>query len=305
MEVTTRCGLRCIMCEHTYWEEPSRDISYQEFVSIIDQFPKLKWIGLTGIGESFLNKDFMKMLELVKSRGIYVELYDNLFFPNEGNIKKLVDLQVDKLLISCEAATPELYEQIRPGASFETVMNHIKLLFDYKKEKKSEYPKISFHYIVMKNNLEEIPHFISSVSELAQEPVSIQITRMLHYFPEVQDLYTDISEDYIQSCETLAKENNVHISWNLDVSIEKPPISQCIEWTMPFIFANGDVVPCCSANESNKREYQKKTSMGNIFETSFKEIWNGVRYQDLRKKLRQGSCPPACIDCCLYNYKRK
>jgi len=293
------------MCEHTYWKETSRDISYQEFVYIIDQFPKLKWIGLTGIGESFLNKDFLMMLELVKSRGIYIELYDNLFFPSEENIKKLVDLQVDKILISCEAATPELYEEIRPGASFEQVKKNLKILFQYKKEKQSIYPKISFHYIVMKNNLNEIPSFIKFVSEISPEPVSIQITRMLHYFPEVHDLYTEISEEFIQTCEIIASEKKVNISWNLDVSNNKPPISHCIEWTMPFIFATGHVIPCCATNESNNRNYQKKTAMGNIFETPFKEIWNGSRYRELREKIRRGSCPPACIHCCLYHYIMK
>ena len=62
IEVTTRCNLKCIICEHTYWDEPNRDMSFEQFKGIVDQFPKLKWIGLTGIGESFINKDFMKML---------------------------------------------------------------------------------------------------------------------------------------------------------------------------------------------------------------------------------------------------
>lgn len=300
VEVTTRCGLRCVMCEHTYWKEPPRDMTYDEFVFIINQFPKLRWIGLTGIGESFLNKDFLKMLDYVKSKKIYVELYDNLFFLDEEKLKKLVDLQIDKLLISCEAASQHTYEEIRPGATFDTVVKNIKFLFDYKNKAGSIYPKISFHFIVMKSNRDEIPEFIEMVSNLAGGPISIQISRMLHEYPEVTHLYGDISEDYIQYCEKIASSKSVKLSWNLDVPTNKPHISHCIEWTMPFVFVTGHVIPCCAANESNNREFQKRTSMGNIFETPFFQIWNGDKYKKLRKMIREGNCPPACKKCCLY-----
>ncbi|MFC1755621.1 radical SAM protein, partial [Thermoproteota archaeon] len=80
IEVTTRCNLRCIMCEHTYWKEKSQDMPFKDFKMIVDQFPHLIWIGLTGIGESFMNKDFLKMLRYVKSRKISVELFDTFYF---------------------------------------------------------------------------------------------------------------------------------------------------------------------------------------------------------------------------------
>ncbi|MBI5307453.1 MAG: hypothetical protein HZB37_03715 [Planctomycetes bacterium] len=50
-------------------------MSYNEFVYIIGQFPNLKWVGMTGIGTSFLNKDFLRMIEYVKSNKIDVEIY--------------------------------------------------------------------------------------------------------------------------------------------------------------------------------------------------------------------------------------
>ena len=79
IEVTTRFPLKCVFCERTYWQEANRDMTFPEFKSIIDQFPRLKWIGLTGIGESFVNKDFLRMLRYVKEKNIFVELYDNFF----------------------------------------------------------------------------------------------------------------------------------------------------------------------------------------------------------------------------------
>jgi len=303
VEVTTRCGLRCIMCEHTYWSEPPRDMSFEEFKSIINQFPRLKWIGLTGIGESFINPGFIKMLEYVKSKNIYVELYDNLFFLDESQISQIIGLEIDKLLISFDAATKETYERIRPGASFEKVVSNIFELFNLKKEKRSDFPKIIFHFIIMKDNLHEVFDYIQLVSELANEPTEIRFSRMLHNYSQVLNLFTEIDDQLIKSCERLAKHKGILISWNLDVPSDKPPVTECIEWTMPFIFANGDVIPCCSANESNKRDFQKQNSMGNIFQEPFVDIWNGTRYKQLRQHIRSGEFPPSCKDCCLYSKK--
>ena len=47
VEITTRCHLRCTICEHTYWtseEYKKQDLSFEQFKYILDQFPKLKYI---------------------------------------------------------------------------------------------------------------------------------------------------------------------------------------------------------------------------------------------------------------------
>ncbi len=232
-------------------------------------------------------------------------VYDNLFFLDETKLKQLVDLQIDKLIISSESPNSKVYEEIRVDANFETVKANIKLLFDYKHNMDSEFPKISFHYIIMKNNINLIPEFIEMACNLSKGDATIHLSRMLHNFSEVENLYVDIADEFIEYCEKIAKENSINISWSLDAPSNKPPMSQCIEWTMPFIFVNGDVIPCCSSNESNRRDLQISTSLGNIFTTPFKEIWNGSNYVDLRQKIRTGKCPKSCKECCLYESPSK
>jgi len=306
IEVTTRCNLKCIMCEHTYWNEPNRDMTFEEFKNIVDQFPRLKWIGLTGIGESFLNKDFIKMLRYVKSKDIIVELYDTFYFIDEQTAKELIDMGVDKIFASIDAATKETYEKIRVGGNFERVINNVRNMLKLKKEKNSYYPEIAFHYIVNKYNLQEIPKYIELVHSLTQgECVTIQFTRMLHEFEEVKDLFVEIPEEMIQIAKEKAKDFGIRVVWNADVPRVKPPINRCIEWTMPFIFVTGHVIPCCSGNEAGHREFQKQTALGNVFEQGFKEIWYGEKYKTLRRMLRKGEVPLPCKNCCLYDTKRR
>lgn len=304
IEVTTKCNLRCIMCEHTYWNEANRDMTFEEFRGIVDQFPGLKWIGLTGIGESFLNKDFMEMLRYVKAKNIIVELYDTFYFIDEKVAEALIDLQVDNIFASIDAATKETYEKIRVGSNFERVINNVQNLFQLKMKKKASYPKIAFHYIVNKHNIHEVSQYFDLVHSIAQgERTKIQFTRLLHEFPEVNDLFLEIPEDIIREVEEKSRKFGISLGWNLDVPKVKPPMSSCIEWTMPFIFATGDVIPCCSGNEAGHRDFQKETAMGNVFERDFRKIWRGDKYKTLRSMLRKKKAPPPCKNCCLYEIR--
>lgn len=304
VEVTTRCPLKCIICERTYWQEPNRDMSLQEFKGIIDQFPGLKWMGLTGIGESFANKDFLDMLRYVKGKNIFVELYDNFFLIDERIGREIIKMGVDKFFISLDAATKETYEKIRVGSDFGKVLDHLRAFFRVKKELKAHFPEVSFHYIVNSLNLGEIPQYIELVRSLVPEGrPTVQFTRMLHSFPEVKNLFVEIPENIIRQTEKKASVLGINVDWSADVPGAKPLVSKCTEWLMPFIFANGDVIPCCAENEAGNREFQKKTAMGNIFQQSFKEIWRGERYKNLRRALRAGQVPAACSKCPIYRLK--
>jgi radical SAM protein with 4Fe4S-binding SPASM domain len=63
-------------------------------------------------------------------------------------------------------------------------------------------------------------------------------------------------------------------------------------WYSMYMGNNGDVVACC-------RDLEHQTVLGNLFEQSLDEVWNGERYQALRKSL--ASAHPedhdACRDC--------
>lgn len=301
IEVTTRCNIKCIICEHTYWNEESRDMSFESFKKVVDQFPKLKWIGLTGIGESFINKDFMKMLRYVKSKSIYAELYDSFYFIDERIAKELIEMGVDRIFASIDGATKETYEKIRDGSNFERVINNVRNLIRLKKEMNAYYPELDFHYIITKTNIHEIPQYIELVYSLNSENSKIQFTRMIYKFKEVDDLFIEVPKEAVEKAERKALELGVRLGWNANIPQVKPPITQCTAWIMPFIFVTGDVIPCCAGNEANRREFQKKYSLGNIFKKSFKEIWNGEKYREFRRMISKGEVPMQCKNCCIFD----
>lgn len=301
IEVTTKCNLRCLMCEHTYWNEQASDMSFEQVKSIIDQFPVLRWIAFTGIGEIFLNKDLVKMYVYLKNRwpGIHIELFDTFYFIDEERAKKILDLGLDTVFISIDAATKETYEKIRVGSDFNRVVSNIRRFIELKKEMRTYFPEIIFHYVINKMNLGEAISFIEFVKSLGGE--NIFFTRLLHSFKEVRDLSIDVPADL--SCQILekAKQLGIYITWNGDTCVNKTHISHCNAWITPFVYVSGDVVPCCAMNEANTRDFQKQNSLGNVFRQSFKEIWYGEKFSNLRKEMRRGKVPLLCRDCPMFD----
>src|SRR5580700_6625680 len=57
LETTNRCNLLCTTCPRTFEQlEPEKDMSWELFTSIIDQFPKIARVVLHGVGEPMLVK---------------------------------------------------------------------------------------------------------------------------------------------------------------------------------------------------------------------------------------------------------
>ncbi|MBF0553359.1 MAG: SPASM domain-containing protein [Nitrospirae bacterium] len=301
IEVTTRCNLRCVQCEHTYWAEPAIDMSFDNFKHIIDQFPRLKWIGLTGIGESFMHRDFFNMLEYVKKKRAIVELFDTFYFIDEKTARRLIEINIENFFVSLDAATKETYEALRVGSDWKRVTENVRQFFRIKKEMGAFFPEMNFHFIINKLNCGEVTRYIELVSQLsAGVDVTIFFSQMLHRYKETDSLYITVPGETIAGAIEAGKKYGVKITWNLDVPTDKPPMKNCIEWTMPFIFATGDIIPCCAGNEANRRDFQRETSLGNIFNQDFREIWRGQRYTNLKTLLNSGQCPPPCGNCCIY-----
>ena len=304
VEVTTRCDLRCTMCEHTYWKEKAADMSLEQFKRILDQFPKLTWVGTTGIGSSFLNKDYLRMLEYAKSKAIYVELFDPFHRLNE----KLIDVIVkngliDRLVCSIDGATKDTYERIRVGAQFDKVIGNIKTLVETKRRHGTSFPELSFHYIISKDNYLEVPEFVEMVHDITnRDNIGIMLSHLLHNFEQIEDMVFELPEDIRRTTISIAKKSGIKITWGKNAREKKQPIGKCTEWTMPFIFVDGTVIPCCAGNEANRRDYQIEHRMGNILEEDFERVWQG-NFRALRDAIHTGKVPPACRDCPAYEKK--
>ncbi|MEW6040003.1 MAG: radical SAM protein [Elusimicrobiota bacterium] len=302
VEITTRCHLKCTICEHTYWNEPSRDMTFDEFKHIVDQFPHLKWIGLTGIGTSFINPAFVKMLEYVKSRNVFVEFFDTFDLIDGELAEKIVELKIDKTWVSMEGATKQTYEKIRVGAKFEKTLSNVRGLLEAKRKRKSPLPELWFHYIINKYNVSEMPAYVDLVHEIIKDgndyATLIFFTNLLS-FPEVKDLIPVIPEEISRNVREKAANYGIYLNWNENIACSEP-IQKCTKWTEPFVLVTGHVQPCCVINMANDREFQKKYAFGNLLTQDFHDIWKSPELAEFLNKLYSGKLPLVCKNCRVY-----
>ncbi len=69
LETTSRCNSLCETCILTFGgREPAKDLAWEEFRTVVDQFPALDRVLLHGIGEPLLNRHLAPMVAHLKRR---------------------------------------------------------------------------------------------------------------------------------------------------------------------------------------------------------------------------------------------
>src|SRR5690606_32538720 len=107
-------------------------------------------------GEPYLNPDFLDMVRYASGKGIYTATSTNAHYLNEANAKATVESGLDRLIISLDGTTQEVYEQYRRGGNLEKVLEGARNIVKWKKALNSKTPFILFQFLVVKPNEHQI-----------------------------------------------------------------------------------------------------------------------------------------------------
>src|SRR5260370_40854111 len=113
IEPTSRCNELCQQCPRTLLSrEDDRDLSFEDFRYIVDQFPELERVVLHGLGEPLLNKDLSQMIRYLKARGIYVLFNSNGILLNAKRGQELIDAGLEEYRLSMVDARRARYARV-------------------------------------------------------------------------------------------------------------------------------------------------------------------------------------------------
>jgi len=217
----------------------------------------------------------------------------------ERNIQTLVDLEINKIWVSIEAATKATYEKIRVGASFEGTLANIRQLAELRDKARKPLPQLAFHFIINKLNIGEMLPYVDLVKDIAGDTkkhgTMIFFSALLS-FPEVDHLFVPISHELKSRVDRRCRELNIFSNWNVNIAVAEQAC-KCMRWNEPFVLISGDVQCCCAINEANQRSYQVQHSFGNLLQTHFKDLWYSDIYGNFRRTLRNNVFPPICKYC--------
>lgn len=208
IETTTRCNLRCKQCARLEDRYALADLEMETFSRLKPLFPHLQEVALYGHGETFLHKQFFSMLEELKRHDIFVYITTNGMLVRETVAERLVDLQLDRLSFSLDAATPDLFRDIRRGADLDTILANIRRLNTLKKQAgRDDKPVLSIMYCAMKSNIQELPKLVRLAHELnmLHGVAVINITEYEAVDGECLTRYPDLATRYLNEAVELAE----------------------------------------------------------------------------------------------------
>jgi MoaA/NifB/PqqE/SkfB family radical SAM enzyme len=316
IEPTSRCNELCQQCPRTLLSrEEDRDLSFDEFRHIVDQFPVLERVVLHGLGEPLLNKDLPRMIGYLKARGTHVLFNSNGILLNARRGQELIAAGLDEYRLSMDGATPQTYARVRGVDAFDKVWRNVRAFITMQREQDASKPAVSLWFTAMKENLHELPPLIDLADENGIREVYLQ---RLVYFQRglahsQQALFrraTHEELELVRRCEQICKERGIvfkaagsatPLESLLRESGDRPWSGCRRPYSLTYITSSGNVLSCCFAPFGHKsaREYHEERVLGNIFQQPLEAIWYGERYAAFRRAFESDHPATHCSQCGL------
>jgi radical SAM protein with 4Fe4S-binding SPASM domain len=283
IETGNVCNLRCPLCPTGTSETkvPKGMLTFDRFKHIIGQLgPTTETLDFFDWGEPFLNKELLPMVTYTKKRfpHVRVVISSNLNIPHftEAAAAEVVQSGLDHLIMSVDGATQSVYATYRVGGQLETVLRNMRWLLKAKTALRVKHPTLVWNYLVFRHN----EHEVEAARRLAAG-IGVEFT--------AGPMRTDCGEEIFLPLDERLKRDGSWIPKNPTYSQYSHEalsrrVNDCAKpWKTTAINWDGYVVPCGSVYDC--RTY----NFGNIFEQSFKDIWNGERYRSARRALAKGA----------------
>jgi len=270
-EPTTSCNLRCPECPSGLrdFTRPTGMLEKDFFRQTIDDIHKdILYLIFYFQGEPYLNKDFLEMVKYASGKGIYTATSTNAHYLTDEAARKTVESGLDRLIISIDGTTQEVYQQYRVGGKIDKVIAGAKNIVKWKKELKSKTPFVFFQFLVVKPNEHQIEEIKKLGAEIGVDEVRFKTAQVYDYENDPNNLIP-VNEKFSRYKKNKegkheAKNKLANHCWKL--------------WQANVITWDGMVVPCCFDKDASHR-------LGNLKNQSFKEIWHNENYKQFRKEL--------------------
>ncbi len=310
--VTYTCNARCIMCDS--WKKPSpNDLSVDEVAAIFDQLPRMDAVRLTG-GEPFVRKDLPELAELVmaKLRPLFLHITTNGFLGERiVDFCKTRSRKIPLFLLISMDGTKDKHNQVRGHQkAWDYALSTLEQLAPLRKELNLrlavnqtivdaegavEYRRLrqALAPLGVRNNA-IMAYDMSATYNLEDEvDLAPQDPGEFHTFGEfssaqLETLLDEVEQDLREYPygERLARRYYLDGVRSRLLGGLGEPNPGCVSLGSHLrIFPDGRL-PVCQFNS---------TSVGNLREHSFAELWNHPRTDEWRQWVRR--CPGCWAEC--------
>lgn len=328
IEPTTACNLDCVMCVRNVWHERTGTMPVERFAALMEQvraFDLPPRIHLSGYGEPTTHPHFLELVRLAKATGAKVELTTNGTLLDRACIDALMDLDLDRLVVSIDGATPERYESIRARADFQRLYDSLQWLKRQRIHRHGRHgnPQLVIAFVAMRDNVADLDALPRLAAQLGAW--NIMVSNVVPHSPEMEEQI--LYRRALTACTYRASR------WVPAMSLPKMDLDGGTLEPLRGAFASrasvsllghslssrndycqfaregyaavrwdGEVSPCLSLLHDHpeyirgRRKQVTHLSFGNIFERPLRSLWESPAYAEFRTRLREFHFSP-CTTC--------
>jgi tungsten cofactor oxidoreducase radical SAM maturase len=310
VEPTTACNLNCCTCIRNVWEDPVAYMDVEVFRQLVEQtaaLPELQRVVFSGLGEPLLHPHLLEMVSLARERGLAVTVGTNGLLLDKAVSRELVELGVDRLVVSLDGVKPETYASVR-GVALAQVLESIRGLNDVKRELGSLVPALGIEFVALRSNVAELAHLTGLASRLGA--ARVLVSNVLAYTDEMR---AEILYGYEPRPPFSAGGWPVKAdAWVMWGTLDLPRMHWGAEQRCRFVQDrsavvgwDGSVAPCYALSHTysyltidGRRKRVARYVLGNVTQQSLLDIWTAEDYCRFRNEVRDFRFP-SCPDCDL------
>ena len=270
-EPTTSCNLRCPECPSGLrsFSRPTGMLQQDFFQKTIDDIHShLLYLIFYFQGEPYLNPDFLDMVKYASSKKIYTATSTNAHYLTDENARKTVESGLDRLIISIDGTSQDVYKQYRVGGNLDKVMEGAANIIKWRNKLNSKKPFVFFQFLVVKHNEHQIEDIKRMAKEIGVDQVRFKTAQVYDYENDPNQLIPSIDKysRYKKNADgTYTPKNKMaNRCWKL--------------WHANVITWDGLVVPCCFDKDALHQ-------LGNLKNQHMTEIWKNDNYKQFRTEL--------------------
>lgn len=270
IEPTTHCNLGCPECPSGLksFTRPTGNLEYDFYKKTIDEVgDDLIYLYFYFQGEPYLHPKFNELVKYAAKKKIYTVTSTNAHFLTERKAKETVESGLDRILISVDGTTQEVYEQYRVGGSLNKVIEGIKNLVKAKQDLGSSTPHIALQFLVVKPNEHQIEDVMALGKELGVDEVKLK-TAQIYDYEHGSDLMP-----------TIDKYSRYEKQDSGSYQVKNEMLNHCWKlWHSCVITWDGKIVPCCFDKDAQHQ-------LGDLNTKTFSAIWQSDLYKSFRSRV--------------------
>jgi len=217
VETTSRCNLGCFMCVKQTGGGciAEGDLSEAHFALLEPAFPTLEALILNGVGEPLLHPQLLEFIRRARKampKEAWIGFQSNGLLLTEERALALAEAGLDRICLSVDASTPEIFARMRQGGELPAIDNAFSAMRAAKQKSGRNDLQIGAEVVVMRENLSGLP---ATLEWAAQRGATFALVSHLLPYDQAhagQAAYipcTDAAIAHFQHWRELAKEEGV------------------------------------------------------------------------------------------------